>query len=108
MTSRNYTKRNENKESLILILKNRNIPTFLLETLAKKKYIDLNAIRNIHLNVKLPIEDITQLTAKQENSVSLSYELWEEENHRKHKTRGSHSLEDKERELLSRNTISST
>jgi hypothetical protein len=56
ITSKNYTKKeNDNKNNLLGLLRTRNVPTFLVEALGKKKNIDLNAIKNMNLTARIPL-----------------------------------------------------
>ena len=66
MTSRHYTQKNDqNKIDFSHLLSNKNIPIILIDNLSKKKTIDLNTIKNVHINQKISIEDIRSLTLKQ-------------------------------------------
>jgi hypothetical protein len=66
MTSKNYVQKNDqSKIGLTNLLKNNDIPPTVLDILSKKKTIDLNTIKNIHINQKIPLEDIKEITSKQ-------------------------------------------
>jgi len=53
-------KKHDNKQQkkgtdLISILKSRNIPSFLIEVLGKRKNTDLNSIKNMNLLQRVPL-----------------------------------------------------
>ena len=66
MTSKNYTqKHDQNKMGLTILLKNTDIHSILIDALNKKKTIDLNTIKNIHIHQRISLEDIRDITSKQ-------------------------------------------
>jgi len=54
MSSKHYSHKNDqNKIDLTKLLTNKDIPSFILDSLNKKKTIDLTSIRNIHINQRM-------------------------------------------------------
>lgn len=59
ITSKNYHRRQQDTTNdLISILAQRDIPQFVVEQLNKRKTIDLTAIRNLSVPVRLPLREI--------------------------------------------------
>lgn len=71
ITSKHYHKKpQESKKDLIALLKEREVPSFVVEILAKRKNVDLAAIKNLNVAVRLSLKDVVDITEKQETTVS--------------------------------------
>lgn len=77
ITSKHYHKKpQESKKDLIALLRDREVPSFVVEMLAKKKNVDLAAIKNLNVSVRLSLKDVVDITEKQEMMVSQHHREW--------------------------------
>lgn len=77
ITSKHYHKKvQESKKDLLALLKEREVPSFVVEMLAKKKNVDLAAIKNLNVAVRLSLKDVVDITEKQEMMVSQHHREW--------------------------------
>lgn len=77
ITSKHYHKKvQESKKDLIALLREREVPSFVVEMLAKKKNVDLAAIKNLNVAVRLSLKDVVDITEKQEMMVSQHHREW--------------------------------
>lgn len=66
-------KHKDNNEEIIHIFRNRNIPSFVTDTLRKRRNFDINSIKNIIINTELPLEDIRNRVNIQEQEINNLY-----------------------------------
>lgn len=77
ITSKHYHKKQqESRKDLIALLREREVPSFVVEMLAKKKSVDLAAIKNLNVSVRLSLKDVIDITEKQEITVSQHHREW--------------------------------
>jgi hypothetical protein len=51
-------KSKDSTEEIVKIFRDRNIPEFVTDTLRKRRNFDISSIKNIAINILLPLEDI--------------------------------------------------
>jgi hypothetical protein len=77
ITSKNYHKKQQdNRNDLLTLFKDRQVPSFVVDLLSKKKAVDLNAIKNLNVNVRLPLKDLIEITERQEKVVNENHKEW--------------------------------
>jgi hypothetical protein len=109
ITSKNYHRRQQTgSDDLMSVLSLRQIPQIVVDQLAKRKTIDLSAIRNLNIPVRLPLKQIAEITAAQEQEVGWLQEQWLRNSLTRRRLK-SYDLEGlRERESSSKRTLSST
>lgn len=66
-------KQKDATESIIEIFKERNVPSFVTDTLKKRRSFDMTSIKNIIINAPLPLEDIRNRVNLQEKEIDSLY-----------------------------------
>lgn len=57
LTSKNYHKKHQdNRNDFITLFKQRGVPPFIIELLSKRKSVDINAIKNLNVNFRIPLK----------------------------------------------------
>lgn len=89
------------------ILEERQVPSYLLDSLKKKRSYDLTAIKNVGVIGEISLQEMKSLTLDQENETECLFLMHQQRNKLK---REENILRNKKKEfeLGSRRTISST
>lgn len=67
ITSKTYHKKQPNHGAdLLAFFREREVPSFLLDVLAKKKTVDINSIKNMNVLNRIPLKDIVAIAQKQQ------------------------------------------
>ncbi len=57
ITSKNYhRKHQDHRNDFIALFKQRGVPSFILDILSKKKSVDMNAIKNLNVSMKVTLK----------------------------------------------------
>ncbi len=71
LTSRTYHKKHqEMRNDFISLFRQKEVPSFIIDQLMKRKCVDVNAIKNLNVSLRVPLQEITKITDKQEQVVT--------------------------------------